>query len=250
MRISCERSIVLWALAVVLCGIGIDASLAADRGKVVTPEPRFEPLVETIEGWTVYIDPQLRQGEHAGVGARALDMLRSQLQRIAILVPPEPLAKLRDVKIWIEWRHPRLGAMQYHPSIEWLREHGHDERLARTVHITCAGDLVSRQQLLQHPMVVLHELAHAYHDQVLGFDDPRIIAAYEKARESGKYERVLAYTGKKVRHYAMTNHKEYFAEATEAYFYRNDFFPFVRAELEEFDPELHSLLREIWGPAR
>ena len=51
----------------------------------------------------------------------------------------------------------------------------------------------------------------------------------------------------KVRHYALTNHKEYFAEGTEAYFYRNDFYPFVRAELKEHDPELHELLVEIWG---
>ena len=36
-----------------------------------------------------------------------------------------------------------------------------------------------------------------------------------------------------VEHYAATNHKEYFAEATEAYFYKNDFYPFVRGELKK-----------------
>jgi len=41
---------------------------------------------------------------------------------------------------------------------------------------------------------------------------------------------------------------EYFAEGTEAYFYRNDFYPFCRAELKEHDPILHDLLVEIWGP--
>ena len=40
--------------------------------------------------------------------------------------------------------------------------------------------------------------------------------------------------------------QEYFAEGTEAYFYRNDFFPFVRAELKEHDPDLFALLEEIW----
>lgn len=43
---------------------------------------------------------------------------------------------------------------------------------------------------------------------------------------------------------------EYFAEGTEAYFYRNDFYPFVRAELKEHDPVLHDLLEEIWGPLK
>ena len=33
----------------------------------------------------------------------------------------------------------------------------------------------------------------------------------------------------------------------EAYFDRNDFYPFVRAELKEHDPVLHDLLEEIWG---
>ena len=28
----------------------------------------------------------------------------------------------------------------------------------------------------------LHELAHAYHDQILSFEHPEIIAAYEKAK--------------------------------------------------------------------
>jgi dipeptidyl-peptidase-4 len=96
-------------------------------------------------------------------------------------------------------------------------------------------------------MVVLHELAHAYHDQVLGFDHPGIIEAYAKAKASGVYEQVLQYTGKRVRHYALTDHKEYFAEGTEAYFYRNDFYPFVGAELKEHDPALHALLVQIWG---
>ena len=102
----------------------------------------------------------------------------------------------------------------------------------------------------KHPYVVLHELAHAYHDQVLGFDHPKVVETFEKAKASGIYEKVLLYTGKKVRHYALSNHKEYFAEGTEAFFYRNDFYPFVAAELQEYDPDLYDLLVEIWGPMR
>jgi dipeptidyl-peptidase-4 len=61
---------------------------------------------------------------------------------------------------------------------------------------------------------------------------------------------VLLYTGETVKHYGLNNHKEYFAEGTEAYLYRNDFYPFVRAELKEYDPQLHQLLEKVWGPAR
>lgn len=208
---------------------------------------RFDPIQRQIEGWTVYVEPALVAGEYAAEGEKALVMLANHLQRIGILVPGPQLEKLQTVEIWIEREHPELKAMQYHPSRGWLIEHGHDPRLTRKVHITRARELLSREQMLKHPAVILHELAHAYHDQFLSFDHPEVIAVFEKAKEAGIYQRVLLYTGEKVRHYGLSNHKEYFAEGTEAYFYRNDFYPFVRAELKEHDPDLHALLAAIWG---
>lgn len=181
------------------------------------------------------VDLALLEGEYQEDGGRALTMLANHLQRISILVPDEALARLKQIGIWIERSRPRLKAMQYHPSRSWLVEHGHDPRLARKVHITQAQELLSRRQMLKHPAVILHELAHGYHDQFLGFDNPEIIAAYEQAMAAGTYENVLLYTGERVKHYGLSNHKEYFAEGTEAYFYRNDFYPFVRAELRAHD---------------
>ena len=46
---------------------------------------------------------------------------------------------------------------------------------------------------------------------------------------------------------ALNNDQEYFAEATEAFFGTNDYFPFVRAELKQHDPEMFELLHELWG---
>ena len=154
---------------------------------------------------------------------------------------------LGSCEIWIENDHPSLGAMQYHPGIGWLKNNGHDPRLHKKVHIPHAKALLSRFQLLKHPAVILHELAHAYHDQILSFDHPEIIAAYDAMKKAGTYEKVLLFNGEEVRHYGLTNHKEYFAEGTEAYFYRNDFYPFVRAELKQHDPQLHDTLEKVWG---
>jgi len=242
----------LWLLLV----LAVCPFVAADDAKTnVHPKPekiegvRFDPVIREIEGWTVHVDPQMLKGEHSKEGARALKMLANHLQRIAILMPKEQLAKMRKLHIWIERHHPTLSSMQYHPNPGWLKSHGYDLRLAKKIHIPrAAKNLLSRHQMLKQPACVLHELAHAYHDQYLGFDNPRIIEAYEKAKAAGIYEKVLLFNGKKVRHYALSNHKEYFAEGTEAYFYRNDFYPFVRAELKEHDPELHELLVKIWGP--
>ena len=55
------------------------------------------------------------------------------------------------------------------------------------------------------------------------------------------------HTGERVRHYGMTDPMEYFAEGTEAFLYRNDFYPFVRAELKLHDPTLHDVLARVWA---
>ena len=41
-----------------------------------------------------------------------------------------------------------------------------------------------------------------------------------------------------------------FAELSEAYFGRNDFYPFTRKELEKHDPAGYRLMRETWGDPR
>jgi hypothetical protein len=46
----------------------------------------------------------------------------------------------------------------------------------------------------------------------------------------------------------MTNHKEYFAECTEAFFGTNDFYPFTKEELKQQDPDMFALLETVWNP--
>lgn len=244
------------ALATTLLGITVPRLYAqenkakpGEKLKEPAPPVRFDPVLRNIEGWKVHVDPALLEGPHAGEGGKALTMLANHLQRVKIVVPAAPLTNLQTIEIWIERDHPKLRGMQYHPSRDWLVNHGHDPRLTRKVHLSQARDLLSRGQMLKHPAVVLHELAHGYHDQILGFDHPGIVAAYQKMKEAGSYTNVLLYTGQKVKHYGLTNPKEYFAESTEAYLYRNDFYPFVRAELKEHDPAMHEVLLKIWGPA-
>jgi len=217
-------------------------------------ETRKVGWVETVKldlhGWTVHAETRLVSGDARDLGTRAISMLDNHLERLTILLPAKQLGELRAMEIFIEYEHPELRSMQYHPEADWLVERGYDPRLARKVHIPRAADLLSREQMLKHPAVILHELAHAYHDQVLGFDEPSIIKAYDDAMKKGIYEHSLLYTGKTVKHYATTDHKEYFAESTEAYLYHNDFYPFVRAELNQHDPAAFALMEKIWGKAQ
>jgi hypothetical protein len=209
--------------------------------------------VETVkldlQGWTVHADTSLVDGSNKELGKRALSMLSNHLERIAILLPEKQLAQMRGLEIFIENYHPELGCMQYHPGADWLEERGYDPRLAKKVHIPRAAELLSRSQMLKHPAVVLHELAHAYHDQILGFDEPGIVKAYRDAMKQGIYQKSLLYTGETVKHYATTDPMEYFAESTESYFYHNDFYPFVRAELRQHDPAAFAIMVRVWGKA-
>src|ERR1022692_2622646 len=200
-----------------------------------------------IEGWTVHIDNRLLDGPDKKVGDHALRILANRLYDIQHIVPADKVAKLRKVAIWIDLSHGKLKPAQYHPSAGWLKDNGFTPALARCVHIPVAAEFASVNHQRVQPWSVMHELAHAYHDQVLGFDNAEIHAAFERFRDSGKYKNVLHINGKKVAHYALTNDKEFFAEMTESYFGHNDFYPFNRAELKRDEPELYELLTKIWG---
>ena len=58
---------------------------------------------------------------------------------------------------------------------------------------------------------------------------------------------MLTIEGGRREHYALTTPQEWFAETSEAWFGTNDFQPFVRGELLEFDPQAAELMRAIWG---
>jgi dipeptidyl-peptidase-4 len=215
---------------------------------VLAAEDTIKPVKQDIEGWTVWVDPALLEGPgKEEVGDLALKVLAHHLFKIKLTLAPDVVEKLQTLEIWIDLHNEKLGNMQYHPSRQWLIENGHDPALAKKVHIPRAANLYSKAQIHKHNWVVLHELAHAYHDQVLGYEDPDILQAFKEAQESGRYEKVRLFNGKDVTHYALSNHKEYFAEMTESYFGRNDFYPFVYIELKDYDPSAFALMEKIWG---
>jgi len=212
-----------------------------------TAQPAFEPTsryeVRKIEGWTVLVHKKLLE-EEKELGEKALKLLAAKLYGITRVVPPPALEKLRRVRIWLE-DNPRVKCACYHPSRKWLEGNGFNPEKAKCVEIGGPKNFLAWEAC--QPNMVLHELAHAYHHQVLGYNQPDIRAAYRRAVESKKYESVLYYGGSRRRAYALNNDQEYFAELSEAYFGTNDFYPFVRPEIKEHDPEMFKVLRKVWG---
>jgi hypothetical protein len=217
-------------------------SAVVQAEKPCVPTEQYER--REVEGWTVFVNRELLT-DPDGVGAEALKLLECKLFEIRRVVPEAACRELRAIPIWLGVDDGHAPCAEYHPSADWLRENGYNPDKAKSVEIGCAARFVewSRHQ----PMMVLHELAHGYHDRVLGYEHPTVRAAYEAAVASGKYEQVLKYDGSVGRAYALENPQEYFAELTECFFGTNDFYPFVRAELEPHDPEGYRLLKELWA---
>jgi hypothetical protein len=246
-----RRELLETAVAV---GLGSAALMTPEAGGAAQPTPPTTPYdptsrytLQEIEGWRIRVNRTLPK-DHKARWEEARNLLRFQLYQITRRVPNAAVAQLRKVPIWVEWREPHHPCTVYHPGVDWLREHGMNPEKARCVEIANIGNFLA--WTLDQPWMVLHELAHAYHDQVLGFENAAVQSAFQRAVDSKAYESVLNISGARVRHYALTNVREYFAELTEAYFGTNDFYPFVRAELKEHDPTGYRLAETVWETAQ
>jgi hypothetical protein len=209
----------------------------------------FQPTdhydVRMIEGWKVYVDKDLLADNQ--LADRALALLHVKLFDVQRVVPKPAVARLKEVPIWLELDDKKFPGACYHPSKGWLMSNDVNPDKVGCVEIANARHFLTWS--IDQPFMVLHELAHAYHHRVAGYDNPEIKAAYKAAKESGKYDKVLRASGRTEKHYAMTSDQEYFAECSEAYFGTNDFYPFVRAELKEFDPRMYEVLKRVWNAA-
>ncbi|MGC8643720.1 MAG: zinc-dependent peptidase, partial [Isosphaeraceae bacterium] len=197
-----------------------------------------------VQGWTVRVNRQLLAGK-SELGRQALELLDRKLAEVRRTVPARACLQLREVPIWLGVDDGHAPCSEYHPSRDWLRTHGYNPDKARCVEIGNASRFLEWSK--DQPSMVLHELAHAYHDRVLGFDNEDVKQAYHQAVASGRYDHVQRNNGKVERAYALTDPQEYFAEASEAYFGRNDFYPFDRHDLQKHDPNLFRLLDRVWG---
>ncbi|MDB5284742.1 MAG: hypothetical protein JWO06_3817 [Bacteroidota bacterium] len=196
-----------------------------------------------IQGFKVFVyvdsisNPELKE---------ALNVLTEKLTELSKIIPSKQLNLLRKVPIWVEYKLKPDGAMWYHKSKEWVTTNGYPAEIAKCVEICNIKNFLAWQKLNQ-PFMVLHELAHAYHDRVLGSDNPKILAAYQNALASKKYESVDYNLGGKKRAYALNDADEYFAELTEAYLGENDYYPFNKSQLKNFDSMGYKLMQKIWN---
>ncbi|WP_422939323.1 hypothetical protein [Undibacterium sp. TJN19] len=222
------------------------AWLASGQAHGVVPaqdHPHTTYQARQIAGWTVLFD-QGAQTADAAQKAAFLVVLNDQLNKLNKL-PAPALAGLRGVKIFVSSGTYRAFGAQHHPSAQWLKENGYPVEFAGNIEICNWREFTTLVR--SQPYALLHEMSHAYHFLHPELD-ARILQAYELAKAAGLYKQVTRDHRPELQEaYALGNHREYFAELSEAYFGENDFYPYQRAELIKYDARGHAMLESVWG---
>ena len=197
----------------------------------------------TLHGWSVRVSRELVTQAN-DLAMSALTAIDAQLDSIERALPAKRLAALRLVPIWLELKVQGMDVLVYHPDGRWLSKRGLNAEKGGGIDIPDINGFL--MNVGQQPGMILHELTHAYHLRALGEKNEDIVRAYQNAKTAGLYAQVKSVDGSVGAAYASNNEKEYFAEITEAYFLKNDFFPFTREELRSYDPGGYALVENLW----
>ncbi|NRD46871.1 hypothetical protein [Corallococcus exiguus] len=148
------------------------------------------------------------------------------------------MAQFRKVTLWLSPPYPNEEPRATYP-------------LSELKSVEFSNVFIFEKESKRMPVFVLHELSHAYDDQVLGWEHAGLAAVYERAMASKSYDCVdrsrrpgRPHTFERA--YATTDVGEYFAENSEALFGRNDFYLSTCEELGKPDPGLLALLQQVW----
>jgi hypothetical protein len=225
-----------------LLALWIVLAAACSRGHFVESS---QYVSREVAGFRVLVSPEEAKATDS---AELLEEIDDKLSAFRALVRMEVYDALRSVPIWIE-RGPEKGrAMAGYHGVAYVRAHALNPDKARAIEIVDARAFLAALRGTS-PMALVHELAHAYHDRILGYDDAAVRNSFDAAVRSGRYEHVRTRYGKTARAYALEGAGEYFAEITEAYLGVNDYEPFDRRALESFDPQGFRLMESTWGSA-
>ena len=206
-----------------------------------------------VHGWSVYVEAQIAK-DPAFKGKIEAE-LKTGIENFLGKIPREAAEYLREIPIWVSnepgypLRKNERGVIPFHRNKGWLRKHGLNPHMAPGVHVINPEAALFGHKILEWgPMTLLHELAHAYHNVKLKLSNEVIRKAYAGAMARGLYLRVPDRKDKlkRVPAYASTNHEEYFAELTEAFFGKNDWFPHNREELKKYDPSGYRMIEVLW----
>lgn len=223
--------------------------LATSRGKIrADAVPGYR--IRSVQGFTLLLSREtLKHAQDKVYERKPLEVLELETKTLVRIMPARVIKLLRTVPIWVEWDvkkampNGRPGfamAMYYGGHQLQMLEDGEHPLKAKCVVIHRMRSLTEARQPRNDPggSLLLHEMAHAVHMELLGVKDTRVANAYMQAMERRLYDR---------RMYASTNELEFFAEMSCSYYGQLREYPHNRAELKKHDPVTYQLMERIWG---
>ena len=231
-----------------VCSFSLDHQMTVVS--IDAPPSPAQWRAESLAGFQVMFSPLLLGEREAADKARIY--MQDRLARIARLLPTSALSHLRNVRLWLDL-DPSGKPGAFYSTWPSNRHNGRDRDYAgfhgamyRGVVFRNIVQAIATSARWQ-PLLVLHELSHGYHHQILGTWNPDIKRAYEAAKAKGLYRDVRFANGTRASlGHALRDEWEYFAELTEAYFGDNDQTPLNADELRSYDPDGHRLVEQAW----
>lgn len=227
---------------------------AADKG--ATRADKSEPVpgrkLKKIEGFTFLISDEALRADASGYERPPLAVLEYECKLLTKMLSPKAVDALRRLTVFVDWdesvtvSNGRSGvalASYFGGTPQQSARDGKHPLQAKTVTIHTLRALTEQRQPkfdTRYGCLLLHEFAHAVHDQLFGYDHPGIRAAYEQGMERRLYDKEF---------YAATNAREFFAEMSCAYLDRLHYFPHNREELKKHDPVTFKTLETVWAGA-
>jgi hypothetical protein len=231
-------------------------SAAEDRAKAGKGQAEWEPApgykYRSIDGFHLAVNKAvLEENERSTLARKPMDVLQLELDLLLHDLPQRAIAVLRDIPIWVEWdvvkeipsadKKINRATAVYHPGNTQLRRYSYSsfESLVKSnaVEILSMRLLSAEHQGTRHRCMLLHEMTHAVHHHLFDYENPIIKSAYDSAMSKGLF----------AGQYAATNHKEYFAELSCAYFGHLGYPPRTREDLKKYDPTGYHMMELTWG---
>lgn len=220
----------------------------SDDAPVAPPLDRYE--IERVGTHVLLWSPAFAEGDNA-LRSQVRGALLEDLDIMHRVIPEHGAQRIAASRLVVnKTTLDRSGRpkrnLGTHVSAEWLSSNELDVKRKGVIEIYDALAYLELRDT--QPMALLHEHTHLMMLEADIEIEEFVQSAFTAARVSGRYGSVpYIVTPQKPREaYALVSAQEYVAELSEAYFGRNDYYPFNRRELLQFDALGAAAVRALW----
>ena len=211
-----------------------NTATAADKPK------KLEYNHVKITGWDVHIETKLAKDPRTRI---VLQYIEKSLKQAKIELPRKHLDKLQKVPIWISENNGK--DVEYYFYERRVYQGGFDPKKFGGIEIQNIDNFLTMIEYDKGIMV--HELAHAYHNMNYKKIDKLIMKAFKNAGWERLYKKEETRRDRKPqRVYASYSPFEYFAELSAIYFVGNHYYPYDYLDLKKHDPMGYEMILEAW----